>query len=281
MKESSCKVENSAKTPPNNPINGKVVKYWLLKLGSLLSAHYVMFTSLLATIFTILCYWHAESVFEQYGLNFLYFASISDIYSIALSTGVISASIFKAIILSIIVMLAVSIPKANIQLKQSGKFGKVLKWLYILMLILLCITFYFILSQKHQEQMTRPLEPEINKQVARYTLLSSDSPSGRGCVGIISGTTSNIITWNYKENQVEIIPRSRVTRTDLMLRAPMKYVPNFIKRGQSQSERLQELKWIKANNLEWTKLLKKKCNETVELHPMLEKEIARINNYLN
>jgi hypothetical protein len=270
MKETKSKVDSDTDTSSDIII---IVKYWLSKLVSQLSLHYVIFTSLLATTFSILCYWHAQSVFEEYGLNFLYFASISDIYSIALSTGVISASIVKAIFLSLSITIVVMIPK----LKNSGKFGKVLTFIFTLLAF---IFIYIIFLQRHQDKMTRSIEPEINKRVARYTLLTSDSALGRGCVAIISGTASNIITWNYKEKQVEIIPRSRITRTDLNIREPMKYVPNFIKQNQSHSDRLQELKWIKANNLEWIELLKNKCSETVELHPMLEKEIVRIESYL-
>ncbi|EGQ8512306.1 hypothetical protein GQ852_18365 [Vibrio parahaemolyticus] len=249
------------------------MKAVFISLWNIVSQHYVVMSSMLISIFSILCYLHAQSVFGEFGLNFLHFASLSDIYSIAISSGVVSATLAKALLLSSVLLLIISIPRIRQYFVSKGRFYKVL-WVVIV------VAFLFILQligQKQKEiMMARSLFQPADVKQARYQLITSDDREGRGCVGLLAGTSTNLITWNYQSSQIEIIPKSRVIRVDLAVRAPLHYVPNFRRKNQSSEERLQELIWILNNHNEWTALLKLKCAENIAVDPMLGQEIKRL-----
>lgn len=265
---------------PNMLMELKVYKYWFLKLVKLLSEHYVVVTSILATVFSVLCYFHAEAVFEHFGLNFLHFANISDIYVIALSTGVIAATLLKAIFLALFIFVIFTTPTIKKRLQEQGFMTKVIKLMFITIIIMFTGVIYLMSVRSYEAKMTRSMESHANEQLPRYRVLTTDDPKGRGCIAILTAVANNIVTWNYEANQVEVIPKSRIIRTDFILRAPLRYIPNLIRKGQSSSGRMQELEWVKKNHLEWGELLKSKCNEDFKINSKLDDEMARLRSYL-
>ncbi|EHH2451484.1 hypothetical protein MPV89_004380 [Vibrio vulnificus] len=254
-------------------VSKEKVRQIFLKLWTVLSEHYVVLSSMLISIFSLLCFVHAQTVFEQFGLNFLYFSSLSDIYSIAIATGVVSSTLIKAMMLSLFLFAAFNIREIRRYLVSKGKFFKLI---WVLLAMSLVILFMFIARKQQELTMSRSLYQPAEVKQARYRLITSDDQSGRGCISLLAGTSSNLITWNFSNNQVEIIPKARVIRTDLIVRAPLRYVPNFQRQSQTREERLQELNWILKNHEEWKSLLTEKCGESYEINPMIKQEIKRL-----
>ncbi|EIO5099296.1 hypothetical protein [Vibrio parahaemolyticus] len=256
--------------------NLNVLRDWLTIVIRLASDHYFLLASVSASLFTLLCYLHANELFGDYGIEFLHVADLSDVYSVALSSGVVFSLVHQTMMLLLFGVFIMTFPSILRKLKKEGKIGKVITFMFGFLSLLIVVLLILLSNLSHEVNMTRPIEVQTSERLPRYRLITEQDQLGRGCVGIIASTSDNVVTWNYETSQFELIPKSKVVRMDFVLRAPIAYYPHTRPRGLSFSSREKDLEWALKNNLEWQKALKRKCGETVDITSMLQKELGRI-----
>ncbi len=256
----------------------RVLRDWSTIVIRLASDYYFLLASMSASLFTLLCYLHANNLFGYYGIEFSHISnlSVSDIYSVALSTGVLLSIFRQTMILLIIAIFAMTFPSVLKKLKREGRIGKVIIFFGGGVSLLIAVSFVLFIKLGHEVDMTRAIEVKTSDRLPRYRLITDQDKLGRGCVGIIASTSDNVVTWNYEASQLELIPKSKVLRMDFVLRAPISYSPHTRARGLSLSTRKQDLEWALKNNLDWQKALQRKCGQTVDITSRLEKELERV-----
>ena len=254
----------------------KILKYWLTIVIRLASNHYILLSSLSASLFTLLCYLHADDLFRNYGIEFLHVANLSDIYSVALSSGVVLSLFRQTLFFLLFFVFMMTFPLIFRKLKENGKIGKVIIFMCGISALLIISLLFLLNKLSHKMNMTRTIEIQISDRLPRYRLITEQDQLGRGCVGIIASLSNDVVTWNYGTSQLELIPKSKVVRMDFVLRAPISYNHYNRTQGLSFSSIEKDLEWTLKNNVEWEKILQIKCGEVVDITSMLEKELDRI-----
>ena len=251
-------------------------KFWGALVGNAVSTHYMVVASIAASTFSLFCYVHAITVFESYGIDFLHVANISDIYTVALSTGVISSISLNVILILLIVLTLITVPKAMRRFANGGLRDRIMITAPVSgILVSLALLYSLSIGQKTVPLLSYAESPFL----ARYRLVTDTTQGNNECIGIMLSTSNNVISWSYSRHQIEIIPKSKLEKIEFVLRAPLTsslWYPS----QKSLSERLEELELVSADQISWTKALKEKCNQIVELSPLLEQEISNLKRKL-
>ena len=173
----------------------------------------MIITSFLAFLFSIICYIRTTDYFYEWGINFFDYASLSDLYVVALKAGIASIALKSTAIIALtivgsIILLNVLLMAAT----YSDKHPKASKLAQISMLIaitLLLLTSYLI-SLSNGKLI---ISPDNIEQSPRVNVDLRWGGTMR-CVSVIAGVSDYLFVWDFKSNKPTALSRTNVTRVE-------------------------------------------------------------------
>ncbi|MFV8461630.1 hypothetical protein ACNO7T_10785 [Vibrio campbellii] len=256
------------------------IRYWGASILNVVSTHYVAITSIAVSIFSLVSYIHAVRVFDSLGIEFLHVADISDIYTVALSTGVISSIGLFVILILTGFLTVITVPTA---LKRFSKDRHIIKMIGLVPVcgVFVSIALLYPLSFGYQQDPSASYY--ASPFLPRYRLITDKTQTDNECVGLIFSTSSNIISWSYSRKQIEIIPKSKLSKLEFVLKSPLAYNQWFPTQRQSVSDRLKELNQISKSRIYWSNAVEEKCGQEFEMNPfntLIDDEISTLKHQL-
>lgn len=253
----------------------------LINMFDAILKHYVIIASVFVMLASVACYLYVTSVFHEVGLNYFDFLDLSDIYSVALSKGIIR-TVFVIVTLSVafVVVLAACVLCSIIYIgdKIDTLEPERVKQIILLVFMLSFLVFIFAMKQIAGENEKEQSLSERFKYDSRYQLLTSEKQAEQSCVAIFATSSDNYITYNYKQNTIEIVPKSKVNRIDLIEKSFPSYSVRYPKRGASNNERVAYLEDIKNSQLEWIARVNSKCMQNISLDNHIQNAIDMISD---
>ncbi|GAW97124.1 MULTISPECIES: hypothetical protein [Colwellia] len=249
----------------------------MLSFFNTIKAHYTLIISMSVIIFTGLCLAFSSIYFSFFGLNFYIFATTADSYGVALANGILIPLYFMALIsIGLVRIVSVGFMREDESL-TSGKeeptlLNRVYKFFNIpnnskvpktsimtlvisLILIALAWAVYY------------PTKIKANNLIdgfgPRFNVKTKSNSVNYDCVSIISGASSSLFIWRYKDMVPVIVSKADITNVSLVIGdSPDFLVPRG--RGTSDSQhKVMKAELLRAQKL-WSIKLNKKCSQKVD-----------------
>jgi len=220
--------------------------------------HYLIITSFLAFIFSVICYIRTTEYFEEWGINFFDYASLSDLYVVSLKAGIASIALKFTGLIAVTAAVSTTLLRIIISFTYN-KQGKVSRSsLLIPTVIILMITAF---SSTYESNLIT--SPDNIEQFPRVNvdLRWGDSMQ---CVSVIAGVSDYLFVWDFETSKPTAISRINVTKVEYKIEQQPPLIRLILKDKSGKRLRQRNPKRTQENQkdlAEWEAKLSKVCNQ--------------------
>lgn len=225
--------------------------------------HYLMLSSFLVFLFSILCYNRTTTYFDGWGINFFDYASFSDLYAVALKAGIATIALRSTILIAMTIAVSIILiqtlltretdttknPEVTISIQIS--VFTALSMLLLSWYLISLSAGKIIASSDNIEQSTR----------VNVDLRWGDSMK---CVSVIAGVSDYLFIWDFETSKPTVLSRTNVTRVEYTIEQQPPFVMMLLrdKSGKKIIQRTRKRSLENQKDLdEWKAKLLKVCNQ--------------------
>lgn len=194
------------------------------KAFTLVTSHYVMTASITAFIFSTICFAWTTSYFSMWGIEFFDYASVSDMYAVALKLGIVSSLILFSLIICILFFIAM-IFIFIVERYLKSRTGNII--VNVMLVVTLACTIFIQYNSNFNPFASVEFfkvdniidnSARVNVKLRWNTLKSID------CVAVIGGIEDYLFVWDYKKSSPIVLSRTSV----MMVSVAVPKAPDFV-----------------------------------------------------
>lgn len=225
--------------------------------------HYLIITSFLAFLFSIICYIRTTDYFYEWGINFFDYASLTDLYVVALKAGIASIALKSTALIALTIVGSIILLNALlIAATYSDKHVKASKSARISILIAITLLLFtsYLISLSNGKLIISPDNIEQSPRV-NVDLRWGGSMQ---CVSVIAGVSDYLFVWDFSTNKPTALSRTNVTRVEYKTEQQPPYIALLLKAKSGKRIRQKSPKRSPENQKdmdEWETKLFNVCNQ--------------------